>query len=106
MRRDLRHALSAVMAIVAVLLFCAGLDRAAHAAGRGSDADRRFADLEHRYVVFFLGHYPLVATYLGGAAFDLKLADVDAKLRDYSPTALAAEQTALSRFRAEFQAFD
>lgn len=106
MRRNLRHALSAVMAIAAVLLFCASLDRAAHAAEHGSEADRRFADLEHRYVVFFFGHSPLVATYLGGAAFDFKLSDVDAKLRDYSPAALAAEQAALSRFRAEFQAFD
>lgn len=106
MRRNLRHASNAVMAIVAVLLFCAGLDRAAQAAGSGSDADPRFADLEHRYVVFFLEHYPLVATYLGGAAFDFKLADVDTKLRDYSPSALAAEQAELIRFRAEFQAFD
>src|SRR5690348_4404041 len=106
MRRNLRHALNAFLAIAAVLLCCAGLDRAAHGAGRDGDADRRFADLEHRYVVFFLEHYPLVATYLGGAAFDFKLADVDTKLRDYSPAALETEQGELSKYRAEFKAFD
>lgn len=66
--------------------------------------EARFAALEHQYVVYVLGHFPVVATYLGGAAFDPTLADVDGKLRDYSPAALLREQAALSEFRGKFMA--
>ena len=65
-------------------------------------ADARFAQVEHDYVVYFLERFPVVATYLGGAAFDPQLAGVDGRLRDYSPEALRAEDTRLAEFRARF----
>src|SRR5580704_13702476 len=51
-------------------------------------ADERFAVLEHEYVTYILAEFPVVATYLGGAAFDPSLAAIDGRLRDYSPAAL------------------
>jgi uncharacterized protein (DUF885 family) len=65
-------------------------------------ADARFAQVEHDYVVYFLGRFPVVATYLGGAAFDPLLAGVDGRLRDYSPDGLRAEDARLAEFRARF----
>ena len=67
-------------------------------------ADARFAALEHDYAVYFLGRFPVVATYLGGAAFDSQLADVDGRLRDYSPEALLKEDARLAEFRARLGA--
>ena len=67
-------------------------------------ADARFAAAEHDYVVFFLQCFPVVATYLGGAAFDPQLADIDGKLRNYSTEALAKEDARLAEFRARFGA--
>jgi uncharacterized protein (DUF885 family) len=67
-------------------------------------ADARFALLEHEYVRYFLQQFPVVATYLGGAAFDPQLAGVDATLRDYSPEALEKEDARLAQFRARFVA--
>ena len=43
------------------------------------------------YVVEFLRRNPTTNTYLGGAGLDPSLKDVDGTLRDYSATALAAE---------------
>ena len=37
-------------------------------------ADARFAVLEHQYVTYLLRQFPVVATYLGGSAFDPTLA--------------------------------
>jgi len=65
-------------------------------------ADARFAQVEHDYVIYFLGCFPVVATYLGGAAFDPQLAGVDGRLRDYSPEAIRAEDARLAEFRARF----
>lgn len=76
------------------------------AAGSAPDPEQRFATLEHAYVVYFLGRFPVVATYLGGSAFDPALADIDGKLRDHSPEALAAEDARLDEFRGEFAALD
>lgn len=67
-------------------------------------ADQRFAPLEHEYVTYVLGQFPVVATYLGGATFDASLGDVDARLRDYSPAALQKEDARLAEFRARFAA--
>jgi uncharacterized protein (DUF885 family) len=64
--------------------------------------DARFAQAEHDYVVYFLGRFPVVATYLGAAALDPQLAGVDGRLRDYSPEALRAEDAQLTGFRARF----
>ena len=66
--------------------------------------DARFATLEHEYVTYVLAQFPVVATYLGGAAFDPTLAAVDGKLRDYSPAALQQEDARLGEFRARFAA--
>lgn len=65
-------------------------------------ADARFAQVEHDYVLYFLGRFPVVATYLGGAAFDPQLAGVDGRLRDYSPEAIRAEDAQLAEFRTRF----
>ncbi|HYB33859.1 MAG TPA: DUF885 domain-containing protein [Steroidobacteraceae bacterium] len=67
-------------------------------------ADARFAVVEHEYVVYILEQFPVVATYLGGVAFDPQLANVDGRLRDYSPEALQAEDAHLAEFRARFAA--
>jgi uncharacterized protein (DUF885 family) len=67
-------------------------------------ADARFAALEHEFVVYMLGRFPVVATYLGGAAFDPQLAAIDGQLRDYSPQAIREEDARLAGFRARFAA--
>jgi len=43
------------------------------------------------YVVEFLRRNPTTNTYLGGAGLDPSLKEVDGMLRDYSTTALTAE---------------
>jgi uncharacterized protein (DUF885 family) len=67
-----------------------------------SDADARFATLEHTYVVYSMSRSPVVATALGGSAFDPSLGDVDGMLRDYSPAALVAEDQRLRALRVQF----
>ncbi len=67
------------------------------------DADTRFTALEHTYVMFSLRRFPVVATYLGGAAFDPSLAEVDGTLRDASPAAILAEDQQLRAMRNQFQ---
>jgi uncharacterized protein (DUF885 family) len=81
------------------------LAAAAAQAAAPSAADA-FGALEHAYVVFCMGRFPVVGTYLGGAAFDPSLADVDGRLRDYSAGALAAEDARLAQFRAQFAALE
>ena len=66
--------------------------------------DARFAAVEHEYVTYVLGQFPVVATYLGGAAFDPRLVEVDGTLRDYSAAALQKEDARLAEFRAQFSA--
>ncbi|HEY8052225.1 MAG TPA: DUF885 domain-containing protein [Steroidobacteraceae bacterium] len=67
-------------------------------------ADARFAVVEHEYVTYILRRFPVVATYLGGDAFDPQLASVDGTLRDYSPAGLVREDARLAEFRARFSA--
>jgi uncharacterized protein (DUF885 family) len=67
-------------------------------------ADEKFAVLEHEYVTYVLGQFPVVATYLGGSAFDPSLAGIDGRLREYSPAALQKEDARLAEFRARFAA--
>jgi uncharacterized protein (DUF885 family) len=64
--------------------------------------DARFAQVEHDYLVYFLGRFPVVATYLGAAALDPQLAGVDGRLRDYSPEAIRTEDAQLAEFRTRF----
>src|SRR5579863_1969475 len=66
--------------------------------------DARFAAVEHEYMSYVLQQYPVVATYLGGAAFDAHLLQVDGTLRDYSAEALQKEDARLGEFRARFAA--
>src|SRR5580698_7952397 len=69
-------------------------------------ADERFTTLEHDFAVYMMSRFPVVATYLGGAAFDRSLAQIDGKLRDYSAEALQAEDVRLAGFRDRFTALD
>ena len=67
-------------------------------------ADEKFAGVEHEYVTYVLGQFPVVATYLGGSAFDPSLRGIDGRLRDYSPAAMQKEDAQLAEFRARFAA--
>ncbi len=67
-------------------------------------ADEKFAGVEHEYVTYVLGQFPVVATYLGGSAFDPSLRGIDGRLRDYSPAALQKEDARLAEFRTRFAA--
>ncbi len=62
---------------------------------------RRWNTSTSRYI---LHRFPVVATYLGGDAFDPHLAKVDGTLRDYSPEGLAREDAHLVGLRARFAA--
>jgi uncharacterized protein (DUF885 family) len=66
--------------------------------------DAAFARVERDYALFFLERNPVTATYLGGAALDPSLAEVDAGLRDHSAAALLREDQGLRRLRARFAA--
>ncbi len=68
----------------------------------GPTPEQRFAALEHGYVIFILSRFPVVSTYLGGGEFDPALADVDGRLRDYSPDSLKDEDARLEEFREQF----
>jgi uncharacterized protein (DUF885 family) len=70
------------------------------------NAEEVFARLEHEYVVYFMHRFPVVATYLGGAAFDPTLSYVDQRLRDHAPEALVQEDARWSEFRDRFTAID
>jgi uncharacterized protein (DUF885 family) len=72
------------------------------AAPAAAPGDEAFAKTERAYVVYLLGQFPVVATYLGGSALDASLIDVDARLRDYSPDAIAAEDAKLANFHKQF----
>jgi uncharacterized protein (DUF885 family) len=65
--------------------------------------EEQFARLEHEYAVYMMSRFPVVATYLGGSAFDPALAHIDGKLRDYAPESVRAEDARLSEFRERFQ---
>jgi uncharacterized protein (DUF885 family) len=67
-----------------------------------SDADARFSAVEHGYVAYSMRRFPVMATYLGGSAFDPSLADVDGTLRDNSPAAILAEDQQLRALRTQF----
>jgi uncharacterized protein (DUF885 family) len=69
-----------------------------------ANADATYRTLEHQYVVYFMSRFPVVATYLGGSAFDPALASIDGKLRDSSPQALIEEDAELAKFHDRFTA--
>ncbi|MEJ1962089.1 MAG: DUF885 domain-containing protein [Gammaproteobacteria bacterium] len=68
--------------------------------------DAAFGSLEREYAVYFMQRFPVVATYLGGSAFDPALAGIDGKLRDYSAAALTEEDAKLSQLKQRFAALD
>jgi uncharacterized protein (DUF885 family) len=70
------------------------------------NVEAQFGTLEHDYAVYMMSRFPVVATYLGGSAFDPALLHIDGKLRDYSPEALQAEDVRLGDFRDRFTALD
>jgi uncharacterized protein (DUF885 family) len=72
-------------------------------AGRPKE-ERSLRTLEHQYAVYFMSRFPVVATYLGGSAFDPALASIDGKLRDYSPQALHSGGRAACKFHDRFTA--
>src|SRR3712207_4200562 len=73
------------------------------AAGGG---DAAFKTIHDRYVVEFLRRNPTVNTYLGGAGLDPSLKDVDGRLRDHSPAALAEEDRWLADSQKALEGFD
>ena len=76
---------------------------AAPSAGGG---DQAFKAVHDRYVVEFLRRNPTVNTYLGGAGLDPSLKEVDGRLRDHSPAALAEEDRWLDDSRKAFESVD
>jgi uncharacterized protein (DUF885 family) len=99
----------ATLSLLAVLAGACSRDAAppeSPAAGRADGGDEGFATLEHSYVIYFLSRFPVVATYLGGAALDPSLAEIDGRLRDHSAAALAGEDARWSDYRDRFRALD
>jgi len=92
--------------IISVIAACARQQPPASAQAAAPDADAAFGKVEHEYVVYFMSRFPVVATYLGGSAFDPALADIDGKLRDHSAAALTAEDSKLAEFRRQFATLD
>jgi uncharacterized protein (DUF885 family) len=68
-----------------------------------TSSDQAFKALQDKYVVEFLRRNPSVNTYLGGAGLDPSLVEVDGRLRDYSPTALEAEDRWLEETQKSFE---
>jgi uncharacterized protein (DUF885 family) len=95
---------TAAAVALAVAVSAAAQPPVAQPVPAGHRADEHFAQVEHAYVTYVLAQYPVVATYLGGSAYDPSLAAVDGTLRDYSPAALQKEDARLAEFRARFSA--
>jgi uncharacterized protein (DUF885 family) len=68
--------------------------------------DAQFKTLHDKYVVDFLKRFPVVNTYLGGAGLDPLLKEVDGTLRDYSASAISAEDQWLTDMKKQFEAVD
>jgi len=69
-------------------------------------ASDSFASLRDRYFLFQLERNPVTSTYLGGDAYDASLRDINSKLRDYRPAALAEELGYYSEARRALSAVD
>jgi uncharacterized protein (DUF885 family) len=100
----LRHTLIVLLGLFAAVTTAGAAPPKAQPVPPRQTADARFALVEHEYVTYILKQFPVVATYLGGSAFDTRLEHVDGTLRDYSPQALQAEDAHLNEFRARFAA--
>ena len=86
-RSFIGHGAQAALAF-GILPHAQALERLARTGGQPS----AFAQLRDRYFVRALGFNPVTATYLGGDAYSPELREVNARLRDYRPQALAAER--------------
>lgn len=95
-----------IIACAAILLLAGCGEKTPPPVPAKLDTEGYFTSLEHEYVVYFMGRFPVVATYLGGAAFDPSLAKVDETLRDHSVEAVAEEDSRLGDFRDRFNALD
>lgn len=58
------------------------------------------------YVIGFLRLNPTVNTYLGGSGLDPSLQEVDGRLRDYSPAAIAREDAWLEQVSHDLESID
>src|SRR5262249_37883185 len=93
------------ISVCALALFVTACNKSPPApTAAATSPEDQFTALEHEYMVYVMGQFPVVATYLGGSAFDPALAGIDAKLRDYSAPALTAENEKLRDFRKRFDA--
>jgi uncharacterized protein (DUF885 family) len=96
---------------VTVALVCSFLTLAVACVPGGSSSQSESSDavLAHvlsGYVVDFLRRNPTTNTYLGGAAFDPSLRDVDGTLRDHSAEALEQEDIWLRSAQRAIEAVD
>lgn len=73
MRIDRRLPGVAALACAAALAACSPR-QTAPAPAAVANPEQQFTALERRYVIFVLGRFPVVATYLGGSEFDAALA--------------------------------
>ena len=104
MRRTLLLLLAALLTGACVQQPTQNSAPAASPVGGGGDA--AFKTIHDKYVVEFLRRNPTVNTYLGGAGLDPSLKDVDGRLRDHSPSALAEEDRWLADSQKAFQGVD
>jgi uncharacterized protein (DUF885 family) len=95
------HSILRCSYLIFAAIGCGGVSAQVQPAPNG---DQRFSTLEHEYAVYFMSRFPVVATYLGGSAFDPALADIDAKLRDYSPPALQQEDAQFAALKQRLSA--
>src|SRR5262249_39359913 len=70
------------------------------------NADATLKKALSAYVVEFLRRNPTTNTYLGGAGLDPSLKEVDGMLRDYSATALTAEDQWLADTQKTLEGID
>jgi uncharacterized protein (DUF885 family) len=105
MRRTLLLLLAALLAGACVQQQPAQNSAPAPGAAAGG-GDAAFKTIHDKYVVEFLRRNPTVNTYLGGAGLDPSLKDVDGRLRDHSPSALAEEDRWLADSQKAFQGVD
>jgi len=79
---------------------------AAAKAGARAGPASAFTRLRDRYFLEAMRRNPVTATYLGGDGYSPELADINGRLRDYSPAGLAAEARRYREVLAADKAID
>jgi len=79
---------------------------ASAAAGGSAKPTGAFAALRDRYFLQAMRFNPVTATYLGGDGYSPALADINGRLRDYRPEALAREVAFYRQVQAANDAID